>query len=64
MRLLGLLLFLFGIGTIAVHFLELDVAWLAWIDNWGEGAAWLIRCVPAALGLILLRSGGKKQDGK
>jgi hypothetical protein len=64
MRLLGLLLFLFGIGTIAVYFLELDVEWLAWIDTWGEGAAWLIRWVPAALGLILLRAGGKKKDGK
>lgn len=63
MRLLGLLLFLFGVGTLAIYFLQLDVPWLAWIGNWGENAAWGIRGGSAVLGLILLLSGGKKKDG-
>ena len=64
MRLLGLLLFLFGVGTLAVYFLELDVSWLSWIGNWGENAAWGIRGGATVLGLILLLAGGKKKDGK
>ena len=64
MRLLGLLLFLFGVGTLVVHFLELDVSWLDWIGNWGTDAAWGIRGGATALGMLLLIAGGKKKDGK
>ena len=63
MRILGLLLFLFGVGTLVVHFMNLQVEALAWIGNWGEAAAWGIRIGSTLLGLLLLVKGGKK-DGK
>lgn len=63
MRILGLLLLLFGVATLVVHFMNLQVDQLAWIGNWGEGAAWGIRGGAVVLGLILLAS-GKKKDGK
>jgi hypothetical protein len=63
MKILGLLLLLFGLGTLAIHFLEQPVEWLAWIGNWGENAAWGIRGGSTLLGLILLMSGKKKQGG-
>jgi hypothetical protein len=64
MRILGLLLFLFGVATLVVYFMEMQVDQLAWIGNWGEGAAWGIRGGTTLLGLILLTRGGKKPDGK
>jgi hypothetical protein len=63
MRFLGLLLFLFGIATLALYFLKIDVEFLRWIGNWGENAAWGIRGGATLLGLILLMS-GKKGDKK
>jgi hypothetical protein len=62
MKILGLLLLLFGVGTLAIHFLEQPVEALAWIGNWGEGVAWGIRIGTTVLGLILLMGG--KKDGK
>lgn len=64
MRLLGLLLFLFGVATLLVFFLEAKVDQLAWVGNWGEGAAWGIRGGATVLGLILLTRGGTTKGGK
>ena len=64
MRMLGLLLFSFGVATLVVHFMARQVAQLAWIGTWGEPAAWGIRGGATVLGLILLLSGGTKKDGK
>ena len=64
MRILGILLLLFGVGTLVVHFMEIQVDQLAWIGNWGDEAAWGIRGGATLLGLILLMAGGKKKDGK
>jgi hypothetical protein len=62
MRILGLLLFAFGVTTLVLWFLEQDVAALAWVGNWGEGVAWAIRGGSTLLGLLLLL--GKKGDKK
>ena len=64
MRALGLLLLLFGLGTLAIHFMEVKVEWLAWMGNWGENVAWAIRGGAVVLGLLLLMSGKKKGGGK
>lgn len=64
MRALGLVLFLFGLATLAIYFLEVQVEWLAWIGNWGENAAWGIRIGTTLLGLVLLMAGKKKGGGK
>lgn len=63
MRLLGLVLFLFGVVTLLVYFLEFDAPWLAWVGNWGDNVAWAIRGGATVLGLVLMTAGGKK-DGK
>lgn len=63
MKVLGLLLLLFGLATLAVHFLGQPVAALDWIGNWGENVAWGIRGGTTVLGLILLMA-GKKKGGK
>jgi len=62
MRLLGLLLLVFGIGSIVVHLLKMEMSWLNWIGTWGENAAWGIRGGFVALGLILLLAGKPKQS--
>lgn len=65
MHLLGLLLALFGIATIALHLLEVHVEFLSWIGNWGTEAAWGIRIGAIVLGLLLMKAGGgsgKKQS--
>jgi hypothetical protein len=63
MRLLGLLLLLFGLTTIVLHFTNTSVEWLAWMGNWGDNAAWGIRIGAVVLGLILM-SLGKKDPKK
>ena len=64
MRALGLLLLLFGLGTLAIHFMEVKVEWLEWIGNWGENVAWAIRGGAVVLGLLFLMTGKKKGGGK
>jgi hypothetical protein len=64
MRALGILLLLFGIATIVLFVMEVHVEFLAWINNWGEDAAWGIRGGAVLLGLVLMMAGGKKKDGK
>ncbi|MBX3462487.1 MAG: hypothetical protein KF830_04910 [Planctomycetes bacterium] len=60
MRLLGLLLFLFGAATLVLHFVEPGVEQLRWVDSWGEGVAWGIRGGSTGLGLLLLLTGRGK----
>lgn len=64
MKLLGLLLLVFGVGTIALYFMGTEVQALKWIGNWGENVAWGIRGGSALLGLLLLMAGGGKQGKK
>jgi hypothetical protein len=63
MRLLGLLLLVFGVGTTVLYFMETSVSWLDWVGNWGPEVAWGIRGGSAVLGLVLMAA-GKKKDGK
>jgi hypothetical protein len=62
MRALGLVLLLFGLVTLVLHFTETRVEALDWMGNWGDNAAWGIRIGAVVLGLILLTA-GKKQGG-
>lgn len=64
MKILGLVLLLFGVGTIALYFANQSVSWLDWIGNWGEGAAWGIRGGSVGLGALLMKMGGKKDKKK
>lgn len=64
MRQLALLLIVLGIGSCVVHFMNMEMKLLMWINNWGEGVAWGIRGGCIALGLLLLMATGKKGNQK
>ncbi|MEO6597746.1 MAG: hypothetical protein ABIP94_23620 [Planctomycetota bacterium] len=57
MRFLGFLLLVLGIGSAVVHFMNMEMRLLRWIDNWGENTAWGIRGGCVLLGAILLFAG-------
>lgn len=63
MRALGFLVLVFGIALFAIHFLEINVEFLQWVNTWGDSAAWGIRGGAVLLGLLMM-AGGKKKDGK
>lgn len=62
MRSLGFLLLVLGVGSSVVHFMDMEMRLLQWIDTWGEGAAWGIRGGLAVLGLLLIKFGKPKTD--
>lgn len=62
MRSLGLLLLVLGIGSCVVHFMDMEMRLLRWIDTWGENAAWGIRGGFVAVGLLLMVAGKKKAE--
>jgi hypothetical protein len=62
MRSLGFLLLVLGVGSSVVHFMDMEMRLLQWIDTWGEGAAWGIRGGLAVLGLLLIKFGAKKTE--
>lgn len=64
MKLLGLLLLLFGIAVVAVPRLMPDVKVFEWTNNWGDAAYWGIVGGSILLGLVLLASGGGKKPKK
>ncbi len=51
---LGWYLFVFGLGSAALHFLEREFVVLMWIEAWGDGAAWAIRAAMIAAGMLLM----------
>ncbi|MCA8975093.1 MAG: hypothetical protein KDC98_10245 [Planctomycetes bacterium] len=63
MRSFGLLLVALAIGSTVVHFMNMEMKLLMWIDTWGEGAAWGIRGGLLVLGLLLAKAGGSKPKG-
>ena len=63
MRVLGLLLLLFGVATLVLYFLDQPFAAFDWINNWGDNVAWGIRIGATVLGLVLMMSGKKKDKG-
>ena len=61
---LGGLLALFGVASIVLHFMDMNLKILMWIDNWGEGAGWGIRIGLIVVGVALLMLGKKKSPAK
>lgn len=57
MRNLGMLLLLLGAGSAVLHFMEREFRLLAWIDTWGDTAAWGIRGGLIVVGLLLVLAG-------
>jgi hypothetical protein len=54
MKSIGGILLLFGLGSIALHFFNMEFRLLSWIENWGLEIGWAIRIGLAVLGLALL----------
>jgi hypothetical protein len=57
MRSIGSLLVLLGIVSCVVHFMNMEVKVLRWIDTWGDNAAWGIRGGFIVAGLLLMMVG-------
>ena len=53
MRSIGGYMFFFGLGSMVLHYLNLDFVLLMWVDNWGERTGWLIRILLAVIGGLI-----------
>lgn len=60
MKTIGGYLFFFGLGSILLHFFEMEFRLLSWIENWGPEAAWGIRGGMLLIGAALWLFGPKK----
>lgn len=61
MKSIGGYMFLFGVGSIILYFLNMQFVILAWIDTWGPTVGWAIRGALAAVGAILWLVGNTQQ---
>jgi len=55
---IGGYLFFFGVGSILLHFFEMEFIILTWIETWGDTVAWAIRGGMVAIGGALWLFGG------
>lgn len=62
MKSIGGYLFLFGIGSIILDFLNMQFKLLMWIDNWGPTVGWSIRIGLTVVGAALWFLGRNKQQ--
>jgi hypothetical protein len=53
MKSAGLYIALFGIGSIILHFINMEFRLLSWIENWGSGVAWAIRAAMIVVGAAI-----------
>ncbi|MCB1609897.1 MAG: hypothetical protein KDI71_23290 [Xanthomonadales bacterium] len=60
MKTIGGYLFFFGLGSILLHFFEMEFVVLSWIENWGADTAWGIRGAMIVIGAALWFFGGSK----
>ena len=54
-------MFFFGVGSILLHFLNMQFIILAWIDLWGPTVGWIIRGGLAIVGGLLWLVGAKQE---
>ncbi len=63
MKSVGTYMAIFGAISIALHFFNMELRVLSWIENWGPGIGWAIRG-----GLIAVGAGlwfiGRQQEAK
>jgi hypothetical protein len=60
MRSFGLLLVFLGLASSVVQFMNMEMRFLTWINNWGEGTAWAIRGGCVLVGALLVKVGKPK----
>ena len=61
MKKIGGYLAIIGIATIVLPFLNLQLRFLGWIDNWGETVAWGIKIGLIVIGAVLFFMGGSSK---
>ncbi len=61
MKTIGGYLFFFGLGSIVLHFLNMEFKLLAWIEMWGPTVGWAIRIGMAVAGGALWLFGSKAE---
>lgn len=57
MRKLGGYLFFFGVGSVILHFIQMEFILLMWIETWGDTTGWVIRGVMIGGGGLLWLAG-------
>lgn len=64
MKSLGMYMALAGIISIVLHFMNMNLRILMWIDMWSETTGWMIRAGLIIVGLILfiLMPGGEEEE--
>lgn len=62
MKTIGTYLVFFGIAAILLDFFNAVPRVLAWIYNWGDGAAWGIKIAFVIVGVILYFLGSRNTD--
>lgn len=64
MKSLGGYMFFFGVGSIALYFMNMEFIILAWIDSWGPTAGWAIRIALSVVGGIMWLLGNGAEDAE
>lgn len=62
MRTIGTYLAIFGIGSVILHFFNMEFRILMWIDSWGESVGWAIRIGMIVIGAILFFTGKAPEE--
>ncbi|MNQ58242.1 hypothetical protein D3C85_724330 [compost metagenome] len=64
MKNIGLYLLFVGVGSMVLHFFNMEFKYLLWMDSWGEIAAWFIRGSFVVVGTSLLLLNGYVKNSK
>lgn len=62
MRNIGLYIAIFGIASIVLSFMDMNLKILMWVDNWGETTGWIIRIGLVLVGGIIALIGHSRQS--
>ena len=61
MKSFGWYLIIAGVGSGLMTFFNYEFSLLIWIDNWGDGVAWLIRGALILIGMGLVQRDANRQ---
>ena len=61
MKTVGTYLFIFGLGSIILYFMNMQFKLLMWIDNWGDTVGWGIRIGMVVVGAALFFFGRSQE---
>lgn len=62
MKSLGGALFFFGLGSMALYFMNMEFILLMWVDNWGTTVGWGIRIAMATIGGLMWILGADEEE--